>query len=698
MRLLVSCVPYDGGKSGISVYVREVVAALAVQGHELTLLCEPGEELRLGRETLDDRRGKTSRLASDVPCQIPSISAPRWTRRPALSMLWHLFVLPFWIRRHRGDFDGFFICAANRRVCAFYPLPTAATVHDLANFHIPGKYSRLRMFYLAHVLPHYAKKAQHLVAVSGATKADMVKFWHCRADQVTVLYNGLVVKQLGGSVVEERTSPTDQPPNHPTTQPPNHNAILYISRIEHPGKNHVRLIEAYSRLPRETAAAHPLVIAGSDWKDAEIVHEAAKRSPNAAFIRFTGFVTGEKLAEVWAEAGFYVFPSLFEGFGLSLIEAMAQGIPCACSNNGSLGEIAGDVALTFDPESVDGIAAALARLLDESAAEREARIKRGFEWIKRFSWEDHAKGIVELIGGTLRHETMDEGREQPARLASRVSCQEVSRLFGISVAKVTQSEAVERIVEFAKRRQGAAFVATLNVDFVANAVSGWPFGGNDELWGYLKDADLVTADGMPIVALSRILRQPLPERVTGADMVPAILRRCAEEGLSVYVLGGDRDAVEEAFEKSGCLGREMSDGRREESSRPASDVSSQKQPLRIAGIDPAFVKLDEPQPEIVERINAAKPDILFVALGNPKQELWMGRNKAKLDVGAMIGVGGTFNFLAGRVKRAPRWMQKSGLEWVYRIVQEPGRLWRRYAYGLVKYSWLSFRSLIGGYR
>ena len=666
MRLLVSCIPYDGGKSGISVYVREVVRELAAQGHELTLVVEPGVE------------------EGDILRPARVVHAPAWTRRPALSMLWHLFVLPRWIRRHRGEFDGFVICAANRRVCASYPLPTAATVHDLANFHIPGKYSRLRMFYLAHVLPHYAKKARHLVAVSGATKTDMVKYWHCRADQVTVLYNGLSrgrdesdQKDKRGVEGERAIASISSIANIHSSS-----AILYISRIEHPGKNHVRLIEAYSRLPRETAAAHPLVIAGSDWKDAEVVHEAAKRSPNAAFIRFTGFVTGEKLAEVWAEAGFYVFPSLFEGFGLSLVEAMARGVPCACSNNGSLGEIAGDVALTFDPESVDGIAAALARLLDESAAEREARIKRGFEWIKRFSWEDHAKGIVELLG--------ERG---------------VSRLFGIPVARVTEAEAVERIVEFAKRRHAtgdnesrAAFVATLNVDFVANAVSGWPFGGNDELWGYLKDADLVTADGMPIVALSRILRQPLPERVTGADMVPAILRRCAEEGLSVYVLGGDRDAVEEAFEKSGCLGREMSDGRREESSRPASDVSSLKQPLRIAGIDPAFVKLDEPQPEIVERINAAKPDILFVALGNPKQELWMGRNKAKLDVGAMIGVGGTFNFLAGRVKRAPRWMQKSGLEWVYRIVQEPGRLWRRYAYGLVKYSWLSFRSLIGGYR
>ena len=102
--------------------------------------------------------------------------------------------------------------------------------------------------------------------------------------------------------------------------------------------------------------------------------------------------------------------------------------------------------------------------------------------------------------------------------------------------------------------------------------------------------------------------------------------------------------------------------------------------------------------EIAERINAAKPDILFVAFGNPKQELWMGRNAAKLDVGAMIGIGGTFNFIAGRVRRAPRWVQRSGLEWIYRIMQEPRRLWRRYVYGLVKFSWLSLQTLFGGFR
>ena len=107
---------------------------------------------------------------------------------------------------------------------------------------------------------------------------------------------------------------------------------------------------------------------------------------------------------------------------------------------------------------------------------------------------------------------------------------------------------------------------------------------------------------MPIVLLSKLLRDPLPERVTGADMVPAICRRCAEEGLGVYVLGGDKAVVEEAFEKLRLANGE----------------------LRIAGIDPAFVKLDEDQPEIVERINAAEPDVLFGPVPCTRDPLYLG--------------------------------------------------------------------------
>lgn len=245
-------------------------------------------------------------------------------------------------------------------------------------------------------------------------------------------------------------------------------------------------------------------------------------------------------------------------------------------------------------------------------------------------------------------------------------------IFAIPVAKLTSRQALDAIVEMAKshNRERARMVATLNVDFVSNAVECWPFKGNGELWGYLKNAELVTADGMPIVLLSRLIGNPLPERVTGADLVPAIFSRFAEEGLSLYVLGA---------------------------SQPSLDKAIAKLPkAKVAGLDTSFVSLEQNQPEIIARINAAKPDLLFVALGNPKQELWMGRNASKLKVPVMIGVGGTFNFISGNVKRAPRWMQKCGLEWCYRIIQEPGRLWRRYLYGLFKYAWLSAKVLCGG--
>ena len=360
MNILVSCIPYDNGKSGISVYTRELVRELVRAGHEITLLLEPGID--------SDALG--------VSCK--AVHAPFWTHKAALSMLWHLIVLPFWILFNKSKFQGMVICAANRRVCAFYPLNTVSTVHDLANFHIKGKYSPLRMFYLAHILPYFAKRSQHLVAVSGATKSDMLKFWHCDGDKITVLYNGC------------KPSPNGM-------QFGKGSSILYISRIEHPGKNHLRLIEAYGLLDKELAKKHPLVFVGADWKDAQVVHQAAENSPNGEFIRFTGFA--KDIDALWREAGFYVFPSLFEGFGLSLVEAMAYGIPCACSNNGSLGEIASDVAITFPPEDTNAMAYALQQLLEESKEERDKRIARGIEHAKEFSWRGHADGIVRILNG-----------------------------------------------------------------------------------------------------------------------------------------------------------------------------------------------------------------------------------------------------------------------------------------------------------
>ncbi len=360
-KILVGCIPFDSGKSGISVYTREVLRQLAAGGHDLTLLVEPGAET----------------FFPDFTC----ICAPSWTRRPALSMLWHLLVLPFLLRRL--NFDFFLIAAANRRVMAFYPLPTIAVVHDLAQYHIPGKYSPLRMFYLKKILPCFVRKAPQLVAVSHSTASDLQKHWRVPAERIELCYNGVSQLPPGeGDWCEKNGLEAGK-------------YILYVSRIEHPGKNHLTLLQAFADLPEPLRNQYKLVLAGSDWKDAEMVKAAAKQSPAAAQIVFTGFVKHEDLREAYTQARMYIFPSRFEGFGLSLLEAMACGTPCACSDNSSLGEIGQGAALLFPPENQQEITAAIEKLLTDDSLRTELR-EAGYRKIADYDWKKHAEAILRL--------------------------------------------------------------------------------------------------------------------------------------------------------------------------------------------------------------------------------------------------------------------------------------------------------------
>ena len=241
-------------------------------------------------------------------------------------------------------------------------------------------------------------------------------------------------------------------------------------------------------------------------------------------------------------------------------------------------------------------------------------------------------------------------------------------LLGIPIDSLTLAQAIDKIVELVTdyRQDGIPKqVATVNVDFIVQTL------GRElsrirhaELLDILRRADLVTADGMPIVWLSRLLDNPLPERVTGADMVPALASRATREGLSLFLLGGQADSANRAAE-----------------------MLKQRNPdLKIAGILSPMVYtegdhlefFDETDAAIVDEVNAAAPDILLIAFGNPKQELWFRRNVTRLKVPVSMGIGGTFAFITGDVSRAPKSMQELGLEWLWRLAVEPLRLWRRY--------------------
>ncbi len=227
-------------------------------------------------------------------------------------------------------------------------------------------------------------------------------------------------------------------------------------------------------------------------------------------------------------------------------------------------------------------------------------------------------------------------------------------ILGVPIDDLTMPEALDRIDEFVaqgRATQRLHQIATVNADFVVKSLK------DPELRFLLQDCDMATADGMPLVWGARLLGVPLEGRVTGADLVPALAERAAQRGYSLYLLGAAPGIAAKAAE-----------------------VLTTKNPsLKIAGVlSPPNQSVLEMDRAVVDQVNAAQPDILLVAFGNPKQEKWIGMHARDLNAAVAIGVGGTLDFIAGKTKRAPAWMQKSGLEWIYRLLQEPRRLWKRY--------------------
>ena len=174
-----------------------------------------------------------------------------------------------------------------------------------------------------------------------------------------------------------------------------------------------------------------------------------------------------------------------------------------------------------------------------------------------------------------------------------------------------------------------------------------------------KYADFVLCDGVPVKWASNFLGDPIKERITGLDVLPRIFPFASRHGFSIFLLGASPGVAE-----------------------TLKAVMEAKYPrLKIVGtFVPPFraVFSKEENEEMIEAINAVKPDILLVSLTAPKQDIWIAENLVKLDVHVAIGIGGAFEVAAGMIQRAPLWMQKSGLEWFYRFLQEPKRMFKRY--------------------
>lgn len=224
-------------------------------------------------------------------------------------------------------------------------------------------------------------------------------------------------------------------------------------------------------------------------------------------------------------------------------------------------------------------------------------------------------------------------------------------MMGVPLDQLNTTQTLEIITEMIESRS-PHLIATANVDFLAQVQH------DEELRRILVDADLIVCDGTPLIWMSRLLGDPLPERIAGSDLVPLLLDLAQEKGHRVFFLGGRDEVVAIAENK----------------------IKERWPRLTIAGMySPPFAPMHQMDHSgICQRIREAKADMLFVSFGCPKQEKWLASNFRDAGVPVSIGVGATIDFLAGTVKRAPVWMRKTGLEWLFRVAQEPKRLARRY--------------------
>ncbi len=260
--------------------------------------------------------------------------------------------------------------------------------------------------------------------------------------------------------------------------------------------------------------------------------------------------------------------------------------------------------------------------------------------------------LEESITDTLRMTVPTSPAAHPPSLppVSRV------RLLGVYFDCLKKSEALDRIVTMAQTPSSSKHICLANAYTVAMAQEDQAFRN------LLNRADLVLADGMSIVWGGRWVGLNLPQRIAGPDLMSSLCGRAAEEGLRIFLLGS-------SWENLGHLKKAL---------------LAQSPTLQIAGSysPPMCDELNaEENAAIYAQLQAARPDILFVGLSAPKQEKWLDEHLARLQVPVCLGVGAAFDFLSGRIPRAPVYFQEAGLEWLFRLYCEPRRLWKRYVLG-----------------
>ena len=249
------------------------------------------------------------------------------------------------------------------------------------------KFSKLRTLYRRFIVPRMAKLSDHIITISDSSKRDIIELFDVADDKITV-----ACCAVSGKFIRENDA----------DRPLDARYILYVGTVDHPGKNVFNTIKAFELYKRKFATDVRFVICGMPGKGFEIVDEAMKNSPYSRDIEYKGYVCDDELFKLYTHAELFVFTSRYEGFGLPVLEAMRYGIPVITSNKSSLPEVAGDAAIICDPDDIGEMASGIELIL-HSPVFRDDLIKKGYENLKRFSWDEAATKTIEVFNAVYEN-------------------------------------------------------------------------------------------------------------------------------------------------------------------------------------------------------------------------------------------------------------------------------------------------------
>ena len=366
---------YEQG-AGIGRYVRELIRALAAHDSVTPYrLFVAGAS----REALPPQPGPNFTWR-------PTRITPRWFAR-----IWHRLQIPLPVETFVGRVNLFH--ATDFTLPPVLPgVKTLLTIHDLSFVRAPETTTPVLKAYLDRVVPRSVRRATHVLADSQATKDDLIALYGTPPEKITVLLSGVnpefapVTDAEARRAVRRRYDLPDNP------------YILSIGTVQ-PRKNYARLITALATLGAAYDDVHLVIAGGRGWLDSPIFRAVYDQGMEDR-VHFIGFARDQDLPALYSEAACLAYPSLYEGFGFPVLEAMACGTPVVTSTISSMPEVAGEAALLVDPYDVEAIAAAIARALSDEALRRDL-IRRGFRQAARFTWERTARQLREVYERVL---------------------------------------------------------------------------------------------------------------------------------------------------------------------------------------------------------------------------------------------------------------------------------------------------------